>query len=450
MNTVKVYLTQISKGSNIETFVDILFIKDNIIDCFIQGVPSDNELMPFLNTLENNNNVNDDIYNWLKNHFIAKNERYDMLKEQLNIVKETLLSFSAKDISNNVLEIKDLYKIANKLNDIFPDSYFVRDNNIYYKDIKVALPRILLYNIQNSYSDKYTKSLHLFWLNCLRKENYSNIEDLFEFIYDNGLTITPNGYLFTFRRIVTKNSPKDKRLFIFVLQTWLDNIKESISNHETYIGYDSVLDEYFYIRNDVDLPEELEILGTVYDLYQQLKDSDFTIEYTDNHTKTFNYKVGHTYIVNNVDSNPHNTCSYGLHLGSKHYVKNNSWLGDTIVGCLVNPSDIIAVSDSFSKLRVRKMHIVTIVDDIDSFNASLFDYDFEEVEKSDIIESLTYNFNENYLNREKNKIDRKINELSDEKLRIQSELDRYNTITSMSLDDIRNMLNSQFIKNEAM
>ena len=257
--------------------------------------------------------------------------------------------------------------------------------------------------LANADNTQYLKSLHLFWLNCLRKENYSNIEDLFEFIYDNGLTITPNGYLFTFRRILTKNSPEDTRLFLFILQTWMENIMRSISNDNVYIGHDLILDEYFYTDNE-NVADHVEILGTVSELYKDLSDSDFTIKYTDNHTKKFNYKINHTYIVDNVDSDPNHYCSYGLHLGSKSYVKNNSWLGDTIVGCIVNPADIISVADSFSKLRVRKMHIATIINNIDTFNSDLFNYDYEELEREDIIERLDYTFNESYLNRENIKI----------------------------------------------
>lgn len=445
MRKIKVYQTNISKGLNIETFYDVLFIQNDVVDYFVSDILLTDELKPLLNHLQSNDDVNEDIYNWIKNHLISEDKTKSELKNRLDYIEEKL-----SGVTKNVKEVSfDIKQVIDKLNSVSNNSYNYRDNKVYYKNTKIALPKLLIFKINDNNDIKYIKSLHLFWLNCLNKENYSNIENLFEFIYENGLTITPNGYLFTFRRILTKNSPEDTRLFMFILQTWLDNIKKSKSNDSTYIGYDNTIKEYFYTESK-NLPQGLEILGSVSELYDSLKNSDYTIKYTDNHTKKFNYKIGQTYSVQNVDSNINNTCSYGLHLGSKEYVTQNKWLGDTIVGCIVNPADIIAVSDSWSKLRVRKMHIVTIVQDIDSFDSNTFNYDYEKVEVSDILETLEYNFNESYLDREKHQIEKYINELVTEKSKIENEINKYNMIANMDIDSMRDLLNSKFIKNENM
>src|SRR5690554_4325590 len=51
-----------------------------------------------------------------------------------------------------------------------------------------------------------------------------------------------------------------------------------------------------------------------------------------------------------VDDNPNNTCSYGLHVGAREYASN--W-GETLLAVSVNPKDVVAVPDDYNGQKMR-------------------------------------------------------------------------------------------------
>jgi len=446
MYQIFIHKTQINDKCKIDAYLFNNGEKDMII--YGLTIPSDKiDLIDTFIELSNvGSDIHKDVYNFIKNELeiIVENGELSKLKNNITNLQNDLETLKKSESESETINLNNIVNFLKSI-DI---QYYINNDNLYKSNSKVVIPKILCLYFDKATKDndvKYAKSLNLFWTNCLMKENYSNIENLFEFIYNNGLTITPNGYLFAFRRIVTKNSPEDVRLFEFILQVWLDNIKRSVSNDKVYIGYDNVINEYFYTESNTYIPEDLKILGTVSELYEKLKNSDFTVKYTDNHTKTFNYKIGHTYIVNNVDPDPDHACSYGLHLGSKSYVKNNSWLGDTIVGCLVNPRDIIAVADNYEKLRVRKMFIACIIpeNEIDSFNYSLYNYDFEDIKiKEDNLEFVDYTFSESYKKVSKHELE--INRLVSEIRDFENQVKLFCNDTDMDILEIINVLNQNY------
>jgi hypothetical protein len=60
-----------------------------------------------------------------------------------------------------------------------------------------------------------------------------------------------------------------------------------------------------------------------------------------------------------VDADPNVECSHGIHAGSPRYVNGNTWLGDTVLACLVNPKNVTAVpkADSY---KMRSCEILPI------------------------------------------------------------------------------------------
>ena len=435
MNKIIIYHTTL----NDNIFYDIFFIKnDVIVQKYFNVKPSDkvNELTEVLSSISQ---VDDDIFDYFLQQFDNCAKELNKLSSDINDINDKIAD---KMMYTNTGMKYDIEDAIYKLNVISNNRYSTLDDRIILNNTDVYLPIILCKTINNNSDMEYIKALHLFWLNCLNKDNTSNIEDLFDFIFQNGLTITPNGYLFTFRRIVTKHSSENVALFKFILQTWINNIQQSVPNDDRYIGYDFVTNEYFSTTNPNVSSTSINILGTVSELYDQLKDSDYTIKYTDNHTRTFNYKINHTYIVNDVDNNINNYCSYGLHLGSRKYVKENAWLGDTIVGCIVNPRDIIAVADSLSKLRVRKMHITCIIDDIDTFDVKLFKYDYESVEYNDNIEYVSYKFKEEYCLH--NEIQKEINKLNVMKDELENKISHIKNKFEVDNNDVVNYLQKMY------
>lgn len=76
--------------------------------------------------------------------------------------------------------------------------------------------------------------------------------------------------------------------------------------------------------------------------------------FTDHHSHTFKIRIGEivTMYRDKCDTVQENTCSTGLHIGGRGWLKKN-YYGDTGLACLINPADVVAVPpyDNYGKLR---------------------------------------------------------------------------------------------------
>lgn len=76
--------------------------------------------------------------------------------------------------------------------------------------------------------------------------------------------------------------------------------------------------------------------------------------FTDHHSHTFKIRIGEMVTMDRdkCDTVQENTCSTGLHIGGKGWLKRD-YYGDTGLACLVNPADVVAVPpyDNYGKLR---------------------------------------------------------------------------------------------------
>lgn len=76
--------------------------------------------------------------------------------------------------------------------------------------------------------------------------------------------------------------------------------------------------------------------------------------FTDHHSHTFKIRIGEMVTMDRdkCDTVQENTCSSGLHIGGKGWLKKN-YYGDTGLACLINPADVVAVPpyDDYGKLR---------------------------------------------------------------------------------------------------
>ena len=86
--------------------------------------------------------------------------------------------------------------------------------------------------------------------------------------------------------------------------------------------------------------------------------------YTDHHSHTFKIKIGEMVTIprEECDCDSSVSCSSGLHIGGKGWLKRN-YYGDTGLACLINPADVVAVPhiDNYGKLRTcAYLHIEVI------------------------------------------------------------------------------------------
>ena len=76
--------------------------------------------------------------------------------------------------------------------------------------------------------------------------------------------------------------------------------------------------------------------------------------FTDYHSHSFKIRIGEMVTMdrNKCDKVQEHTCSTGLHIGGRGWLK-KSYYGDTGLACLINPADVVAVPpfDGYGKLR---------------------------------------------------------------------------------------------------
>lgn len=84
----------------------------------------------------------------------------------------------------------------------------------------------------------------------------------------------------------------------------------------------------------------------------------------DCHSGTIDNNIGQTPSMprNEVDDNPNNTCSHGLHVCSIEYLK-NFW-GDRLIAVKVNPADVVSVPIDYhnTKMRVARYEVIEELD----------------------------------------------------------------------------------------
>lgn len=93
-------------------------------------------------------------------------------------------------------------------------------------------------------------------------------------------------------------------------------------------------------------------------------------DYKDMHSKTIDNSVGQVVSMdrNEVDDNPNNTCSYGLHFCSLEYVA--SFWGEKTMVLKINPKDVVAIPVDYNntKGRCSKYKVVSELDSLPQRN----------------------------------------------------------------------------------
>jgi hypothetical protein len=138
-----------------------------------------------------------------------------------------------------------------------------------------------------------------------------------------------------------------------------------------------------------------------------------TDKYLDIYTETFDNSVGTEVKIprNQVNDNPHQTCSNGLHVCSMGYLPHyGSRGGNRVVICEINPQDVVSVPDDYhnAKMRVCRYQVVGEVADtkgllnddllksspvIDFSKDDYYEYDFED-DPTDGVDTVIVDFNE--------------------------------------------------------
>lgn len=343
---------------NSKIFIDALLIDDSytkVIDLKKVQISSSlkDELMILEEDVENSKTEITKVISFFDN--IEKSKIFETEKEKMIAQQNNMLTFD-----NSVTSI--LTKLG-------------YDISLTISKQGIVLPDIMKHRIielsKNPQTFEYEfEKLNKFWTRCQANSNGDSIKNLFAYIEKSGLYITNNGNLITFRR-VWKCTLDDKILADKVSKVLVEYTKiiNSGKNPKDYAVYE-IAEKHVVLNGQIDFARYISDLDTYFK-------ENKTVWFTDNHTKTFKFVPGTKAVVQDFDINPDATCSKGLHSGSKEYVSENKWLGDTIIWTMIDPIDIVACVDNASKIRSKAQYIGGIVENIDEFTNKSVNFEIE-------------------------------------------------------------------------
>lgn len=320
---------------------------------------------------------------------------YEIFQNQDNeeYVKQLLLpEFQTK---KKVAELKkDLF------NGLGDSKYLVsKGSSVYFPSIsELSVPEDLVtafLKAENANNEELINTYLNFWTLVSLNPDSRCRQNLFWFLNKYGMKISKSGLFVAYRNVGVKKQG-------VVYDT---DVAKFISSEYTRIKFVSKKSPKAYIvckdengelclKKSVTLDDlgSLSVVGNLSELYLNLSDVEVSTVYTDQHTRTFEIKIGEIVSMprNKCDSVQENSCSRGLHVAGKDWLKEN-YFGDVGMMVLVNPADVVAVPpiDDYGKMRTCAYYPVSVVDFDDEGN--IIEMPIEDGFEDDFIEKICYN-----------------------------------------------------------
>lgn len=275
-----------------------------------------------------------------------------------------------------------------------------KGDSIYWEDIsQLSMPKELVLAIleaeENGDEDKLLAYQNFWTLMCLNPDSRCR-QNLFWFLNKYGMKISKSGMFVAYRNAVKLNNtnsnsttyPKDLIEDVKILYSILRNQKKSTS--KAYLKKENkewVITKEETPYNLRKLHDEFKAFDFDYNKINQGKDMVFT----DKHTHTTRIKIGELVSMKREDTDTcqENSCSRGLHLGGKSWLK-QYYYGDTGLVCLCNPAKVVAVPpiDNYGKLRTCEYLPIAIAK-FDS-DGDVIEYNLEDGFDNSYIPKLIY------------------------------------------------------------
>jgi hypothetical protein len=254
------------------------------------------------------------------------------------------------------------------------ERFYINNNQLYRQGIPIAIPKVLALRIQDCITNKQVEELDKldkFWAWCARMKTAEVRESFYQYIQKNKLPITKEGWVVSFRRADFVGTNKELQEFVTQERTRLRNNKKSTSVNV----YKTEEDEYTlkavsWVEDDYEdeqVEVENELVGNLKELYESFGTMQDVMESSTSgsHGKA-KYQIGvETRLPDEeVDWNPNNECSRGLHGHNGVYC--DSGYGDTRFAFVVNPADVASCPyTDGSKFRAAAITPICILKDSD-------------------------------------------------------------------------------------
>lgn len=266
-----------------------------------------------------------------------------------------------------------------------------KGSSVYLLDIsELSVPEDLVEAIllaEKEKNEELIQSYLNFWTLVSLNPDSRCRQNLFWFLNKYGMTISRSGLFVAYRNVKIKKAGVviDPKLADFVSLSYARVKFVSKKSPKDYLVLKTV-GGYTLTKTSCD-----NTIGNLSDLYKQLSDVEVSTVYTDGYTGKFEIKLGEIVSMprEKCDSVQENSCSKGLHVAGKTWLKEN-YFGDVGLMVLVNPADVVAVPpiDDYGKMRTCAYYPVSIVEFDD--NGDIIDTEIEDGFEDDFIDKICY------------------------------------------------------------
>ena len=276
---------------------------------------------------------------------------------------------------------------------------------VFMAGFNTPIPDTLVQVIKDYHENKYPlDAIVNFWKLLMINPDKRVRTSLFDFIKTHDFVLTDTGYMVVYKAVDIKKKKENDLVdfvtnkYLFVRKEWKCSPNKYVVIKDKEIGNLSITKAETAANWDLESDEhQVEILGNLGDMFRnidQLIDADST-EYTDMRTHSMSIKLGVPVLMprHSCDSDPAKDCSYGLHCGATKYVENFGQGGKSILVCLVNPMNVVAVPDyDHSKMRVAEYFPIALADyvdgKIDIIEQTYFENDYQTFEEKALEEMI--------------------------------------------------------------
>lgn len=266
-----------------------------------------------------------------------------------------------------------------------------KGSSVYLLDIsELSVPEDLVEAIllaEKEEDEELIQSYLNFWTLVSLNPDSRCRQNLFWFLNKYGMTISRSGLFVAYRNVKIKKAGVsiDPKLANFVSSEYARIKFISKKSPKDYLVLKTV-DGYVLTKTSYD-----NTIGNLSDLYKQLSDVEVSTVYTDGYTGKFEIKLGEIVSMprEKCDSVQENSCSNGLHVAGKTWLKEN-YFGEVGLMVLVNPADVVAVPpvDDYGKMRTCAYYPVSIIE-FDE-NGDIIDTEIEDGFEDDFIDKICY------------------------------------------------------------
>ena len=334
-------------------------------------------------------------------HYNGKH--YNLTSEMIDIDRVFDL---VQEIKNcNTCEIPELIKELDELLDplsrVTLNGNVNRDNNgnVYLGKSREPVPGLLGETILK-YIDKKLpiENLVNFWNLCQLNPSKTAVEGFFKYVQDFGIVITDNGYVILYKAVTkTSEYQDDKGLVEFVGENYLKVKNKWKKSPDDYFVWKLSKGGFIVAQVETSTTDD-EYIGNLFDLYNDIENlgKEHSTYFTDKHTRKMRIQLGAPVSINREECDPDITrdCSFGIHVGSFEYVSAFGNSSDTILACLVNPANIVALPQyDHSKIRCCSYFPYAIMEKDENGNweeieGETFEDDYAEYEVEELKEML--------------------------------------------------------------